>query len=194
MVRLRYCEEIALNPGAGAIATYEFLCNDMRDPNRTGVGHQPMGFDQWCPNIYNHFCVVGSVITLQYAPTGAGSQVPCYLGVNIVDATGVTYANIEELLEQKFTRRVKGTVGASYHLVNDKRSTLKSRFSARKFFGTKVVGEDIYRGSSTQSPQEQAFFQVWAASVGGNDPAAVNVLVTIDYIAVLTEPVTFAQS
>lgn len=37
LVRLRYCDEIALDPVAGGIATYNFSANGMYDPDITAA-------------------------------------------------------------------------------------------------------------------------------------------------------------
>lgn len=68
-------------------------------------------------------------------------------------------------------------------------------FSAKKFFGTKnIVGKDLYRGSTSASPTEEAYFQIWVASIAGGDPTTMNFLLEIEYIAVLTEPKFVDQS
>ena len=44
--RLKYCQEVSLNPTVGAVASADFAANGLYDPYLSGVGHQPMGFDQ----------------------------------------------------------------------------------------------------------------------------------------------------
>ena len=38
---------------------------DCADPNHTGVGHQPLYFDQLM-TIYNHYIVIGAKITVKF--------------------------------------------------------------------------------------------------------------------------------
>ena len=65
--RLCYHEIITLDaPAAGGAVEFNFACNDAGDPNHTGTGHQPMGFDQLCPGKYDHFTVIGSTCTVRY--------------------------------------------------------------------------------------------------------------------------------
>ena len=59
IVKMRYVEEFELNPGLGSVASYVFRANGLYDPNYTGAGHQPYGFDQWM-TYYNQFTVLGS--------------------------------------------------------------------------------------------------------------------------------------
>lgn len=43
---LRYSEFMTITATTGALARYEFIANGLYDPNFTGTGHQPYGFDQ----------------------------------------------------------------------------------------------------------------------------------------------------
>jgi hypothetical protein len=54
---LRYCEEFKITTGgAGIIGYQEMRLNSVFDPNSTGAGHQPLGFDQLAA-IYNRYVV-----------------------------------------------------------------------------------------------------------------------------------------
>jgi len=55
--RLRYSDSITLNSASGVVSSYVLRANDLFDPDFTGTGHQPMGFDQLML-VYNHFCVI----------------------------------------------------------------------------------------------------------------------------------------
>lgn len=65
-----------VNPG-GQFASYVFRGNSLFDPDFTGTGHQPYGFDQW-NNFYERYTVVGCSIRVQAftntsVPANAGS-------------------------------------------------------------------------------------------------------------------------
>jgi hypothetical protein len=168
----------------------------MFDPNFTGTGHQPLGFDQWVGTIYDHFTVVGSKIKVTpvqqgYDATGTNA---CMYGVILDDNSKFTYTNAPQILESK---QGKGAVliGNPGTGAGNKPKSAYRNFSSKRFFGAKsTVGKDLYRGGATFSPTEDAFFGVWCGSVGGNDPDLLNFLVEIEYVAVLTEPKFLAQS
>jgi len=44
--KLRYAEERNMGAAATVLDTYQFRMNSVFDPNSTGTGHQPLGFDQ----------------------------------------------------------------------------------------------------------------------------------------------------
>lgn len=195
MVRLRYCQEITLNPTSVNPAVNDFRANDLRDPDFTGGGHQPSGFDQMMP-FYDHFTVVGSKISMKFIPTTAGNLVPGYFGIALTDAIGRvgTLGSSDAILESRICGK-SYKVGGSYNSQDTKSPTVYKSFSASKFFGKKaIVGADQYRGNTATSPTEEAIFECWASSAGLNDPDAMTFLITIDYIAVLTEPKSIPQS
>lgn len=187
VVRLRYCQEVSLDAAAANIQAWAFRANSMYSPSSSGSGHQPSGFDIWMER-YTTFTVLGSKCTVTYAPSVAGSQIPAYMGVNLVTDNTQSYTTMEHMLEQVDTHRSAGTVGASYHLVNDKRVDVVATFSGKRWFGGGFkTGVEPFYGTLTGDPAAQVFFQVWVGSVGGNNPPAVNLLVTIDYIAKLAD-------
>ncbi len=199
MVKLRYAETISLDVGAGGTtAVNDFVANGMFDPNSTGVGHQPKGFDQWML-MYNHFTVVGAKLTVKYVPDTATSGIASQVGIGLFDTTGQISAGVglDAIAEMK-------QAGPRCVLMGDldnnpsargRPITISRSFSAKKFFGTKsIVGKDNYRGNVAANPTETAVFTVYAANSGGADAAAIRIQCIIDYIAVFTEPNQLAQS
>lgn len=191
--KLRYVEEITLNPAAGGIVSYVFRANDCFDPNLTGVGHQPKGFDELMAR-YDHFSVIGSKMIVKYMPNTPQAGNTSYMGIYLSDnGTRVTgHANVADLLESRAAGRYI-TVGDS--AFSGRKNMVYSTFSAKKFFRKKeIIGDSLYRGDIATSPTEQAYFEIYSASVGSVDSSAVNLLVSIDYLVVFTERKYLAQS
>jgi len=70
-VSLRYVDNFALNPGtAPSTANYVFRVNNLHDPDYTGVGHQPMYFDNY-KAIYSRYRVNKATITFVALDTHA---------------------------------------------------------------------------------------------------------------------------
>lgn len=193
MVKLRYVEELQLDAASGVPAVHVWRANSLYDPNSSGVGHQPSNFDTWS-NIYDHYTVLGSKITVQYVPDSSTSITPAFVGIALSDSgTTVAGSSTTELLERKLTQSSRRSVGliSSYAF-----KPIVHTFSASKFFGRPknvLIGDGTYRGKmgnfgTGSDPSEQAFYEVFTTSINGNNPGIVNFLVTIDYVAVLTEP------
>lgn len=63
-VKLKYAEEIRMHNGASSNMIQVFRGNSIYDPNATGVGHQPMYFDQYSV-VYEHYRVYAAKIKVQ---------------------------------------------------------------------------------------------------------------------------------
>lgn len=102
--KLKYTDEFTLTPGAaGSVATYLFNLNSLYDPNRTGTGHQPYGFDQlaaW----YQRYRVYKCSWRIQASPGGIG-----WITVVPQNHAGVT---TDRNLVNEFPRAVSRSVTA----------------------------------------------------------------------------------
>ena len=180
LVRLKYQDTVSITPAAGSIAYHLFSGMSLFDPDYTGSGHQPHGFDQYML-LYNHYTVLGARITVQFM--GGTESYIC--GIGMEAGTGTTSARQLRLERPRTIYKVvpSNTGGPG-------KSTVTYKFGAKKFFGTKaIVGEDTYKGNTGASPTEDAYFHVFAASSdGSNTIGSIKAVVSISYIAMLTEP------
>lgn len=184
----RFATTISIDPTTGGLLDKAvFRANGMFQPLDTGTTHQPMGFDQ-LSLLYEHFTVIGSKIKVQVINSDANYS--AIVGVSVLsDSTGFT-GNIEQYLEQGKSK---------YLLLSDSvastRSTVRSTFSTKKYFGkSNVLDEDDLKGSSTADPNEMAYYHIVAAPLQGVDLSPVKALVTIEYSCIWHEPRTLAQS
>lgn len=197
LVRLKYCDEIRLDPGAGQISTYNFSCNGLYDPDITAVlGHQPLGFDQ-AMSFFNHYNCIGSKIKVTCIPTDAQYQTNAYpgaFGINISDDTTFPYTSYPQIVESNQNRGSYRSYSNSLTGANTagRAPSITRKWSAKKFFANPL--SDSLKGSVATNPSEQAYFQIWASSVDANDPSPAAFLVEVEYIALLTEPKFLAQS
>lgn len=178
----------SVNPGvAGTLAAQVFSANSLFDPDRTGVGHQPMGYDQFMV-FYKHYCVHSAKITIHFY--NADATQPQYVGINLMP-TNTLMASFSEYVE-------KGD--GTYCLLDplDSPGTSKSliwNFNARRFFGCKNPDdvEDL-KGLVGSSPADEAFFHVWVHPSAAADTSSVYFGVCIDFWAHLTEHADPTQS
>lgn len=186
--RLRYCEEITLDPAMGVANDYVFSANGMFDPNISGVGHQPYGFDQLMV-MYDHYTVVGSKCTITMAPQVTACS---YVGIKLEDNAS-TYAGTatEVLLEQPAT-----SLKANMSFTAGSVKKVFKCFSAKKFFTKKFpVSADQYSGSNAANPIDQAYYHVLLAPFTNTENlTAQTIHVQIDYLAVFSEPRVLPRS
>lgn len=65
-VTMKYAEHFSHSSGVTGYGENVFRAGSLFDPNLTGVGHQPLGHDEWS-NIYQRYRVLGSKIEVKYA-------------------------------------------------------------------------------------------------------------------------------
>lgn len=72
-VTLKYAENLQLNLAATTGSQYSFNLNSIFDPDRTGVGHQPYGFDQLAA-LYNRYRVLKANWRVVFSPANTSYQ------------------------------------------------------------------------------------------------------------------------
>jgi hypothetical protein len=185
----RYVGLISVNPAIGSVGVYQFSANGLYDPDITGTGHQPMGFDQLC-TYYNHYEVVRSVIraTAVNSQEGAGFN----FGIKIDDNAALATVSNESAFE--FADTNWKTISGPY---NTPDCTVLHSFHAKKFFAQKGRGSldrELW-GDAASNPADQAYFTVILGGVTAlQDVGAMPVVVTIDYDVVWHEARDFAPS
>jgi hypothetical protein len=172
---------------AGAASVYLFRANSCYDPNYTGAGHQPLGFDQWMA-FYNHYTVVSSSIEAHFnvnsetVATGGETAI----GVALL-ASNSALTDLNRLQEAPQSRWKVMPAGAPQL---PSTMLVRHHFDGAKFFnvpyGT-MLGTTAYSGDDSSNPTEDSYFELFSALTNANSNAARNVTVTIRYKVVFTE-------
>lgn len=182
--KFKYVDKITLNPGVSTSATYSFRLNSLYDPDLTGTGHQPIGFDQLVGVFYNHYTVLGARIKCTFVSASdsatAGAAV---VGIELSGNATPTTA-IPDLYEQG---RSKMKVLTSN--VANQKVTVTHNCSVKKFLGQNPLDEDANAGSDSSNPSELIYFHIFASGVNDTyDPNTMNVIVELEQVAMLHEP------
>lgn len=189
VTKLRYAElGLSTNPGAGLVGQYIFRANDLYDPNYSGTGHQPRGFDQLMP-LYNHFTVLGSKATLRISNDVSDLSLTAFLTLQGEPTTQLNPIDYMERMDVS-TRQLAGKKTGGQN------TTLSRAFSTKKFFSkTNVLDDTTLRGSVSGSPSEVAYYHFGVVSSdGSSDPLAITFSINIDYIVAFHEPNDVASS
>lgn len=180
-VTMRYYEQFGLNPGIGTNAVYVFSGNGLYDPNITGAGHQPRGFDQLI-SLYDHYVVIGCHGKVSFA-TGT-SGIETLVGVALRDSTvteGFASGYIEGS-QNKWTcaRENGGNVAPE----------IEFDFNPNEFLGrSKPLSDPDLKGDATANPVEQCYLHIWAQSAdSSSDVASFACSIELIYEAILIEP------
>lgn len=176
-----YAENVALNP-AGAPANYVFSCNGLYDPNITGTGHQPRGFDQLMA-LYDHYVVIGARITVMYSnQDGSNAQ---FVTVRVLD-TATPTATTKNVMENRYVKAACADVATG----GNPSGSLDLSINPNKFLGrSKPLSDPDVKGSAAANPVEQCYFHISTFATDSlTDPGAMDVFVRIEYDTLLLEP------
>jgi hypothetical protein len=180
--KLRYFETVEIDPGTGTPTQYSFSANGLFDPNYTGTGHQPRGFDQLML-MYNHYIVVGAKITCTFH--SLSPIVSVVAGIHV--GTDVTATpDLTDIIEQGNRKYV--VLGGNSE--GDNTKTVTEYCSIKKEFGLKDIRDNAsIKGHVTGNPTEQCYFHIFTCAQNEvSNPTVVETSVLIDYLVIFTEP------
>lgn len=191
LVKLRYNQHVDLAPvGPGVLSKYVFRCNGPYDPDQSGIGHQPMGYDAWSA-IYGRYVVVGAKIGVRMTqmhaemePIGA-AELPMVAGITVDDDASFLSTASEAIERGTSTFRHFVNLNA-----NGKSISMTKAWSAKKWFHVANIKDVETMGSAVDSlPSRQAFFIIWVGPTDANSEYLDTELeVTIEYLVLFTQP------
>lgn len=189
--RLKYVAYADVNPAAGGIGVYSFRANGLYDPDYTGTGHQPLGFDQYMA-LYSHYCVLGSKIKVTFAPFSAGTYLEV-VGISVNNDQSLT-GNFTAICEQPGTKYTafQGIGAATVPYL----PVVTHKFDASEFFGVKDPNSvrEIC-GTVTTNPAEGAYFNVFVQAADlSSDVPWTGLLVELEFDVLFSEREEIVQS
>jgi len=187
ITKLVYSEVFDVVLGTATPWVYAYAINGMNDPNQTGGGHQPMGFDQFA-TLYNNYYVSGMMIKLEGGCYAAGTWQLSLGGLN--NGVAAPTAN-DELNESRFfiTKVV----------------TNQGRWSMKKYYSLPAVlglpkdvpaKDENYWGltTGTTNPNFGAQAHIQMANLDLSEQNIFQVTVTIVYYCTFFNPNEIGQS
>lgn len=183
-VTLKYSDYMTVDPGAGsgAATNYFFRALGCYDPDETGTGHQPMGFDEWS-QIYQAYRVISSRIKVTFRPFDKDVIV----GINEVENTVVQGDGLN-LVEQKGakSRLMLAAPAASRGTVLTHKCNAFQKFSYAALTNISAI---------SALPVLERFWRIWAFSPTASvNPATQTVLVEVFYDVQFTDRKPMIQS
>lgn len=186
MVNLSYSETVELVNALSSTAAYDFRGNSCFDPNFTGTGHQPMGFDQLAA-LYSTYRVISSrcdVSWFQAQSTTNGVDVCLYPS----DQTGsVTF---DEALEQPYAIKgmTSGTSGMS-------RCRTSSFMTTKKLNGQKdIMTQSQYAALTSANPSDVWYWRLQAQNANQAINCDVFAQVKITYFVEFSDRLKLSSS
>lgn len=173
-------------PNAAAAGAQDFRMNSLFDPDLTGAGAQPNGFDQWSA-FYNRYVVYKFKIegridamtanTSTWVAHGPSNGVPL-----------VTNANMLGNNVSKFTS-VGGSGAPGMYFSNVIRLW---KFTGKDF--KQYMGDDVYSSLTTANPSEVLDYGVRAEAQGAAGVVTCHFMYRLTFWAEMFDPIVLVQS
>ncbi len=169
MVKLPYTDLFKISTTTPAEFTYRG--NSCFDPDQTGVGTQPLGFDQYAV-FYDEYRVYSSSIMMQCT-----NQSVSGVHMSVIPSKGNVGAGSFIVSVQQPYARYRFAAG----IAGQDRFTIKSYMSTKKFWGRKVSTEDNFAADTTSNPTNQWF---WVTEIQSSDKITdlnIDILIKLVY-------------
>lgn len=187
-----WSQRIAVTTIAGGLANtaVEISLNGLYDPDITGAGHQPRGFDQWIA-LYKRYKVYKVDVEMLWDGT-AVSQNGCFQVVN-----PSTYQDqFSGLKTDDFVER--SNAGAIRLMDSNEPTTVKFTLYLPHIVGAKSIDDgmfaDNYTGSATGNPGNPIYLQLGTTSDAGTASVAAGCRVTVKYYVKWYNPTQLTES
>lgn len=163
----------------GTAAAVVFSANGMYDPDISGTGHQPIGFDEYMA-LYDHYTVIGSRVRVDFLN---GAAQPYYAFVAVRD-TPTTTGDTRTIVENGYIdyAPINGST------LDRAMVTLKQNVDIGNFLGrADPLSDPQLKGTQGSNPTEQVYYHIGAFAFNNEDAGVCHFNITIEYDVVFHE-------
>lgn len=194
--KMRYASTDVLQLSNALQAQKVFCLNGCFDPDTTGIGHQPLGFDEMMAK-YNKYCVLGAKVMVRGRPGSTSNTYPMNLIIEQSELSSIQYSSGGQPLEKPTCKILTYNTSSSNVYNPEKRCTLY--FSAKKSFRARgrrdLISNDEYNGNSTTNPDhKQNLYVTYQGSTLPLTTANIYVDTVIEFIVAFHDRKQLFQS
>jgi len=169
--KMKYATTVSTNLSG----QYVMNLNSLFDPDRTGIGHQPYGFDSLA-FIYNRYRVISCGWRIQTPMSSTG--VPLTVGCIASNDPSITWLDVGTMMENPRAKYITQNPGAPA-------TTLSGKVYLPKLVGrtkAQYMADDSYQAAVSASPSEAALLYLASfASSNGNFAPGFPLQVVLEY-------------
>lgn len=184
---LVYCEIVSITMASGpGNLDYQFNLNSLFDPDITGAGHQPKGFDQ-LSTLYARYRVYAVRYHVSYIVNLSTDQNVAFVVAPTNSSSG--YANLtspREVFQSKYNISTFYTPRSVSGMVNLPQLNGKSRES--------YAADDTTAGTTTTSPSEVLSLHCVSAIQNTAVSQSANLSIKLEFLSEFWDPYQLAQS
>ncbi len=187
-VTLRYHQTGSFTCAAGALGSQVFRANSLYDPDYTGTGHQPLGFDQWAA-FYRTYVVRRFRWTVQLLNYSAFQSI---VGT-ILDNNATLPTGLDEMCEQAMSAN-------TFLFAQNPPYIPPAKFSGevdmKQWFNVKNDQDEVprYGALVTADPANVCYFGLYGRDISAAGTVTVYYNVLFEYDAVFSEPQDLPKS
>lgn len=169
--RMKYAETLTTNVGG----QYVINLNSIYDPERTGGGHQPYGFD-YLANLFNRYRVISTSWRINM-PAGTGANPITWAAMPSND-NGITWTAFSEVAENPRAKYITQNPGAGCVYLNG-RSYLPALMGRTR---TQYMADDKYEATVAANPTENALLYIQSFNSSGVPVGAVTFNIVLEFV------------
>lgn len=160
-----------------------YSCNGIYDPDITGIGHQPSGFDQLML-MYDHFVVIGAKLIVTFVNQDTSDSIIC--GIDVRDSINAE-PDVRIIIESGTAKYINLSERSS----GQNQTTMTYKVNPAKFLGrSNPLSDPQLKGSSGGNPTEQCYFHIFAGNLDDQGILGTECIanICIEYQVVFIEP------
>lgn len=168
---------------------YVWRANSIFDPDFTGIGHQPLGHDEW-QKYYNKYVVLKSTITVRAQGNNA-TNTPYIIGVLLSESTAPVNVTAQGTNEQPNSVFDFGSA-----TTNGYQPMIHKVYDARSWHNLKDTKDaSQLTALMTDQPADEVYFIVYASNYDFiNASTVIKCNIMLEYTVLLSDPVELVQS
>jgi len=181
ITRQKYSDTFSLNT---LITGYNFNLNSVYDPNRTGIGHQPYGYDTLA-TMYNRYRVIACSWAISCYNTGSVMRLGCLVGNDVA-----SIVSISDLVERPRAQFITQIPGGSTQVLKGK-AYIPSVVGRSK---AQYMADDRYQAQVGADPSELAILQLAVGTMADGLIDGTSLTITLEYTVEYFDMKPLAQS
>lgn len=187
VIHMRYCSGATLTSTLGTIGTYNLKVNSIFDPDGTGVGHQPLGHDQWSA-FFSRYTVLGSKTTAVFNSSNA--SIPMVCGLYLTDSPTVGGTSVTDIQEQGKSKYIVIQPNTNGNNASQFKP-LVMNYSAKRWHQVKDAKDaDTLEANFGSDPVDLTYVLLYVGPFDGSSTATQSIFCQyqIDFIVCMKDP------